>query len=213
MLDTPCSEVQCKTTGYPVHSHVSPFTSPNVRHRVPSGFCWSLQVAMGRWFGGRKGLWSGSILGAMLQHVKLYFYRRYCLCCGTDWTLQLCQQFFLPFRAINVLAAQTCFLVPSYPQHWAVSHVIITLYCPNTLPSKCFVSPHNHWCSPDAVCNPAMPCVKFFRQSPFSPCKSVRGETKKFRVSVNKIRHKWDANRIVPFPVQVNFTECISRST
>jgi len=24
MLDTPCSEVQCKTTGYPLHSHVSP---------------------------------------------------------------------------------------------------------------------------------------------------------------------------------------------
>jgi len=23
-LDTPCSEVQCKTTGYPFHSHVSP---------------------------------------------------------------------------------------------------------------------------------------------------------------------------------------------
>ena len=23
-LDTPCSEVQCKTTGYPLHSHVSP---------------------------------------------------------------------------------------------------------------------------------------------------------------------------------------------
>jgi len=24
MLDTPCSEVLCKTTGYPLHSHVSP---------------------------------------------------------------------------------------------------------------------------------------------------------------------------------------------
>ena len=24
ILDTPCSEVQCKTTGYPLHSHVSP---------------------------------------------------------------------------------------------------------------------------------------------------------------------------------------------
>jgi len=24
MLDTPCSEEQCKTTGYPFHSHVSP---------------------------------------------------------------------------------------------------------------------------------------------------------------------------------------------
>jgi len=23
-LDTPCSEVECKTTGYPLHSHVSP---------------------------------------------------------------------------------------------------------------------------------------------------------------------------------------------
>jgi len=33
-LDTPCSEVGCKTTGYPLHSHLS----PTVRHRVPSGF-------------------------------------------------------------------------------------------------------------------------------------------------------------------------------
>jgi hypothetical protein len=24
MLDTPCSEVECDTTGYPLHSHVSP---------------------------------------------------------------------------------------------------------------------------------------------------------------------------------------------
>ena len=24
MLDTPCSEIQCKTTGYPLHSHVFP---------------------------------------------------------------------------------------------------------------------------------------------------------------------------------------------
>jgi len=24
MLDTPCSEVECKTTGYPLHSHASP---------------------------------------------------------------------------------------------------------------------------------------------------------------------------------------------
>jgi len=24
MLDTPCSEIECKTTGYPLHSHVSP---------------------------------------------------------------------------------------------------------------------------------------------------------------------------------------------
>jgi hypothetical protein len=24
MLDTPCSEVECKTTGYPLHLHVSP---------------------------------------------------------------------------------------------------------------------------------------------------------------------------------------------
>ena len=24
MLDTPCSEVECKATGYPLHSHVSP---------------------------------------------------------------------------------------------------------------------------------------------------------------------------------------------
>ena len=32
-----------KGTGYPLHSAVSPFTSPPVRHRVPSHFIWSLQ--------------------------------------------------------------------------------------------------------------------------------------------------------------------------
>ena len=31
-----------KSTGYPLHSLVSPFTSPPVRHRVPSHFNWSL---------------------------------------------------------------------------------------------------------------------------------------------------------------------------
>jgi len=37
ILDTPCSEVQCKTTGNPLHSHVSPsFPLPcvTVRHQV-----------------------------------------------------------------------------------------------------------------------------------------------------------------------------------
>jgi len=37
MLDTPCSKVECKTTGYPLHSRF-PFTSPTVRHPVSSGF-------------------------------------------------------------------------------------------------------------------------------------------------------------------------------
>jgi hypothetical protein len=32
-----------KSTGYPLHSPVSPFTSPPVRHRVPSHFNWSLR--------------------------------------------------------------------------------------------------------------------------------------------------------------------------
>ena len=31
-----------KSTGYPLQSPVSPFTSPPVRHRVPSNFNWSL---------------------------------------------------------------------------------------------------------------------------------------------------------------------------
>jgi hypothetical protein len=31
-----------KSTGYPLHSPVSPFTSPPVRHRVPSHFNWTL---------------------------------------------------------------------------------------------------------------------------------------------------------------------------
>jgi len=37
MLDTSCSEVGCKTTGYPLHSHVSPSLPPpcvNVCHHV-----------------------------------------------------------------------------------------------------------------------------------------------------------------------------------
>jgi len=32
-----------KSTGYPLHSPVSPFSSPPVRHRVPSHFNWTLQ--------------------------------------------------------------------------------------------------------------------------------------------------------------------------
>ena len=31
-----------KNTGYPLHSPVPPFTSPPVRHRVPSCFNWTL---------------------------------------------------------------------------------------------------------------------------------------------------------------------------
>jgi len=33
-----------KLTGYPLHSPISPFTSPPVRHRVPSHFSWSLRI-------------------------------------------------------------------------------------------------------------------------------------------------------------------------
>ena len=33
-----------KSTGYPLHSPVSPFTSPPVRHRVPSHFSWTLHT-------------------------------------------------------------------------------------------------------------------------------------------------------------------------
>jgi len=33
-----------KGTGYPLHSPVSPFTSPPVSHRVPSHFNWSLTL-------------------------------------------------------------------------------------------------------------------------------------------------------------------------
>jgi len=39
ILDTPCSEVECKTTGYPLHSHVSPsLPRPcvTVCHQVPN---------------------------------------------------------------------------------------------------------------------------------------------------------------------------------
>ena len=34
-----------KGTGYPLHSPVSPFTSPPMRHRVPSHFNWTLRTA------------------------------------------------------------------------------------------------------------------------------------------------------------------------
>ena len=34
--------VSVKSIGYPLHSPVSPFTCPPVRHRVPSHFNWSL---------------------------------------------------------------------------------------------------------------------------------------------------------------------------
>ena len=33
-----------KSTGYPLHSPVFPFTSPPVRHRVPSHFNWTLLI-------------------------------------------------------------------------------------------------------------------------------------------------------------------------
>jgi hypothetical protein len=35
-----------KGTGYPLHSPVSPFTSPPVRHRVPSHFNFTLQYSL-----------------------------------------------------------------------------------------------------------------------------------------------------------------------
>jgi len=34
-----------KGTGYPLHSPASPFTSPPVRHRVPSHFNWSFKAS------------------------------------------------------------------------------------------------------------------------------------------------------------------------
>jgi len=40
MLDTPCSEVECKTSGYPLHSHVSlslPLPCVTVRHHISTG--------------------------------------------------------------------------------------------------------------------------------------------------------------------------------
>ena len=43
MLDTACSEVQCKTTGYPLHSHVSPsllLPCVTVCHQVSTELYW-----------------------------------------------------------------------------------------------------------------------------------------------------------------------------
>jgi len=41
-LYRPCSDVQCKAAGYPLHSHLS----PPVRHRVPSGSERDIQLSM-----------------------------------------------------------------------------------------------------------------------------------------------------------------------
>jgi len=40
--DTIGNQTRVKSTGYPLHSPVSPFTFPLVRHRVPAHFNWSL---------------------------------------------------------------------------------------------------------------------------------------------------------------------------
>ena len=37
-----------KSTGYPLHSPVSPFTSPPLRHRVPSHFNWTIHIILVR---------------------------------------------------------------------------------------------------------------------------------------------------------------------
>ena len=47
MLDTPCSEVECKTTGYPLHSHVSPslpLPCVTVCHQVSTELCTCLDL-------------------------------------------------------------------------------------------------------------------------------------------------------------------------
>ena len=49
MLDTPCSDVECKTTGYPLHSHVSPslpLTCVAVCHQVSTGLRVQTHVAL-----------------------------------------------------------------------------------------------------------------------------------------------------------------------
>ena len=57
MLDTPCSEVECKTTGNPLHSHVFPYrASPcAIRFHLSYTYCsppsrtpWSFQTKAGR---------------------------------------------------------------------------------------------------------------------------------------------------------------------
>ena len=47
-----------KGTGYPLHSPVSPFTSPSVRHRVPSHFNWTLT----------SGYPTATAIGAVARH-------------------------------------------------------------------------------------------------------------------------------------------------
>ena len=37
-MDRPCSEVQCKSSGYPLQSPISPSLPPPTRHHVPSSF-------------------------------------------------------------------------------------------------------------------------------------------------------------------------------
>ena len=66
-----------KSTGYPLHSPVSPFTSPPMCHRVPSHFNWSLSLAAANHITGQNCLegimWEvGPVCGMRLSAAAVW---------------------------------------------------------------------------------------------------------------------------------------------
>ena len=70
MLDTPCSEVECKTTGYPLHSHVSP-TLPlpcvTVCHQVSTELYYPLSRIWKPW-------WRDASYSLQKRQMRLVWY-------------------------------------------------------------------------------------------------------------------------------------------
>jgi hypothetical protein len=78
-----------KGTGYPLHSPVSPFTSPTVRHRVPSHFNWSLLILT-------LLLHRASILSCLwTRQVSLYVLRNESFMCDTSTVITWSINYFL----------------------------------------------------------------------------------------------------------------------
>ena len=67
MLDTPCSEVVWRLLA--IHSAISPFISPPVRHRVPSHFNWNLHKSILAIFKAPTKLPPGSTVGALYHKL------------------------------------------------------------------------------------------------------------------------------------------------
>ena len=115
-MDTPCSEVECKTTGYPLHSPVSPSLPPEppcvtVCHQVstelylpaPHSVC--TEHPSGHVSGGRGGLCSVTI-----QHCWKYSLLHIMLSCATPigsihYLLPLATFCWVPLTSYRVVSA------------------------------------------------------------------------------------------------------------